>query len=328
LSSSYNVAAIEAAHNEEAAGWAAASTSLRYSLSDLKLFELTFKALIESARFDPDRERVTDVAPPVEEVPEGYDVLVQRHRLLATPIPVVRRLPKLIRYAPRQLLHFYTDLRGGEHQAFKQMSSKTRSTLRRKVRAYQTFCGGELRWNTYKRPEEMITFSRLAKELARRTYQEKLFGGGLPDTENFRQEMLDLARQDSVRAYLLFHGEKPVAYLYLPAADGTLIYDYLGYDPDYLQHSPGTVLQYLVLEELYREQRFPLYYWGFGYSQTKEMFCTGQVLGADIYYFRPTAWNQVAVFLHYATDRFSASAGRRLESLGIKQAIRRWLRTR
>jgi CelD/BcsL family acetyltransferase involved in cellulose biosynthesis len=208
------------------------------------------------------------------------------------------------------------------------MSPKTRSTVVRKVRSYREFCGGEIRWTISTTPEEMVTFHRFAREVACKTYQERLFDSGLPDTEPFREQMLSLARQDSVRAFLLFHGERPVAYLYLPAPDGFLVYDYLGYDPAYSNHSPGTVLQYLALEALYAEQRFPLYYFGFGYSQTKKIFSTGQVLGADVFYFRPTLRNEIAVRLHYATDRFSALLGRWLDRLNLKQAVKRWLKTK
>jgi len=276
--------------------------------------------------FDPDRPVTNDFQPPCEEVPGGHDVVVLRHQLLAGPIPVLSRVGGLLRYAPRQLPHFYTDLRGGPEQAFKTMSSKTRSTIQRKVRQFKTFCGGELRWSVYRTPGEMTEFHRLAHDLARKTYQERMFESGLPDTEDFRAQMLDLAERDLVRGFLLFHGDAPVAYLYTPAPDGLLIYDYVGFDPGYTEQSPGTVLQYLALEMLYSEQRFPTYYWGYGYSQSKKVFSTGEVLAADIFYIRPTVRNQLAIRLHYGIDRFAESAGALLNRLDLKKPIRRWLK--
>jgi hypothetical protein len=316
---------LESTDIKELARWKSKTVSLRYSLSYVKLFELQFKALEDPRSFNPDLPQVVDVEPPQKEVPAGYDVTVQRYQLLAAPIPVIRRFPKMLRYAPRQMLHFYTDMRDPK-QAFQGMSSKTRATVMRKVRSYREFCGGDIRWAMYKAPEEMLVYHRLAREVARKTYQERLFDSGLPDTEEFRGNMLDLAGRDLARGFLLFHGDRPVAYLYTPAPDGFLIYDYLGYDPEYANHSPGTVLQYLALAALHAEQRFPLYYWGFGQSQTKKIFSTGQVLGADIYYFRPTVRNQLAVRLHYATDRFSERLGEWLERLNVKQSIKRWLK--
>ena len=79
-------------------------------------------------------------------------------------------------------------------------------------------------------------------------------------------------------------------------------------------------------EMLHAEKRFPLYYWGYGYTQTKKVFSTGEVLGADIYYFRPTLRNQIAVRLHYAMDRFSERMGVLLDRMSLRGIIKRWLR--
>jgi CelD/BcsL family acetyltransferase involved in cellulose biosynthesis len=306
--------------------WKRKTVGLRYSLSYVKVFEARFEALEDGRPFDPRRPAVQQPAPPLPEVPAGYDVIVSRHELLQAKIAAIERLPNLLRYAPRQLPHYYTDLRGGPERAFRAMSAKTRSTLKRKVRHFEAFCGGALDWRVYRTPEEVQLFFALAKDLVRKTYQQRLFESGLPDTADFRNQALALARRDAVRAFLLFYGGKPAAYLYTAAPDGFLVYEYLGYDPEYAEHSPGTVLQYLALEMLFAEQRFPLYYWGYGYSQTKKVFSTGEVLGADVYYFRPTARNVAAVRLHEASDRFAAGVGKLLERVNLKQAIRRWLK--
>lgn len=312
--------------SNETATWNTQKVHLRYSLSYLKLFEWGFRALVDPSPFDPQRPMVSGVEPPVTEVPTGYDAVVQRHQPLSGNIAVIQRLPGLLCYAPRQLLHFYTDLTGGPEQAFSTMSSKTRSTVLRKVRRYKEFCASEIRWAAYQSPNEMLHFHELAREVARKTYQERLFDSGIPNTEAFRTYMLELARRDSVRGFVLFHGDRPIAYLYTPAPDGYLVYDYLGYDPEYADHSPGTVLQYLALEALYAERRFPLYYWGYGYSQTKHIFSSGQMLAADIYYFRPTLRNWFAVRLHYSIDRFSEGMGSLLNRFSLKQTIKRYLK--
>jgi hypothetical protein len=306
--------------------WKPKTIAFRYSLSYVKLFEVRFKALNDPRPFDPHRPVVDPVSPPVMEVPEGYDVIAVRHEPLNGPIQVLQRMPRMLRYVPRQLTHFYTDLDAGSADPFGAMSSKTRSTILRKVRNYEKFCGGTMSWSVYKSPEELKVFHRFAREIARKTYQERLFDSGLPETEAFRAQMLELAAHDRVRAFLLFHGDIPVAYLYTPAPDGFLIYDYLGYDPQYARHSPGTVLQYLALKAVNEEGRFPMYYWGYGYTQTKQIFSTGQLVAADIYYFRPSLRNYGAVWLHFLTDRFSEGAGRVLDRIGIKQRITQWLR--
>jgi hypothetical protein len=307
-------------------GWKAKVIGFRYSLSYVKLFEVRFNALEDPRPFAPDRQAVQELDAPAPEVPDRYDVIAVRHQPLASEIPVIKRVPGMLRYAPRQLLHFYTDLRRGPGDPLGAMSSKTRSTIVRKVRNYEKFCGGALRWRMYKTPDEMLEYHERAREIARKTYQERLFDAGLPDTPAFHAQMMELARRDLVRGSLLFHGDEPIAYLYTPAPDGFLVYEYLGYDPAYARHSPGTVLQYLALKALCEEGRFPLYYWGYGYSQTKQVFSTGRFLAADIYYFRPTFRNYVAVWSHYYTDRLSENVGALLDRVGLKHRINRWLK--
>lgn len=306
--------------------WRSKTIGFRYSLSYLKLFEITFTALDDPRPFEPDRPAVREIDVPVPDVPKRHDVIAIRHQPLAAQIPVIKRMPGMLRYAPAQLMHFYTDLRRGPAGVFGAMSSKTRSTIVRKVRNWEKFCGGQLHWRVCRTPEEMAAYHEQARAIARKTYQERLFDAGLPESEAFRTRMMELAARDLVRGFLLFHGDQPIAYLYTPAPDGFLVYEYLGYDPAYARHSPGTVLQYLALNALYEEGRFPLYYWGYGYSQTKDIFSTGRILAADIYYFRPTFRNYAAVWLHYATDRFSERAGAVLDRVGLKQKINRWLK--
>jgi hypothetical protein len=310
----------------EKARWRAKKIQLRYSLSYIKLFELTFKALEDTRPFSPERPAANCGEPAIQSVPPDFDVIVQWNEILKAKIPIIERVAGLLRYAPRQMPHFYTDLRGGPEAAFKWMSSKTRSTLTRKVKRYADFCGGDIRWAMYKTPDEMDTYHRLARMVAEKSYQERLFDCGLPDTAEFRAKMLGLASRNLVRGFLLFHGDQPIAYLYTPAPDGFLIYEYLGYDPKYADQSPGTVLQYLAIKELFSEQRFPLYYWSYGDSQTKRTFSTGEVLGADVYYFRPTLRNRFAVWLHYGVDQCSGRIGNILNRFGLKQRIKERLK--
>jgi hypothetical protein len=308
------------------AEWNVRTIPLRYSISYLKLFEIRFKALMDPRPFNPNRPAVQSATPLLDTVPHGFDVLVHRHQPLESRIPVIQRVGDTLCYAPRQLLHFYTDLQGGPEAASKGMSSKTRSTITRKVRKFKEFCGNSIQWKVYRTRAELEEFHALAVEVARKTYQQRLFDSGLPDSDAFRSEMADLAGRDLTRGFLLFHNEKAIAYLYTPAPDGFLIYDYLGYDPEYATWSPGLVLQWLALEAICAEQRFPLYYWGFGYSQTKEIFSTGKILAADLYFFKPTVVNVVAVWLHYTIDRLSETMGGLLDRLKLKQAIKQWLK--
>jgi CelD/BcsL family acetyltransferase involved in cellulose biosynthesis len=182
----------------------------------------------------------------------------------------------------------YADLTGGYACYLEHFSSKTRSTLLRKQRR---FADGAPDVRMYRTVTEIEAFDRLARPLAQRTYQERLLGAGLSDDLG---RMRALAAEDAVRAFILFRDDEPAAYLYLPAQGRTLIYAYLGYDPELAALSPGNVLQLRALEMLMEERRFDRLDFTEGDGQHKAMFATGGVPCVDLLLLRPTLGNILA----------------------------------
>src|SRR5512139_3024605 len=103
--------------------------------------------------------------------------------------------------------------------------------------------------------------------------------------------MQALAEAGQVRAYLLFDNDRPVAYLYCPASKGVLLYQYLGYDPEYSSWSVGTILQWLALEQLFGERTYELFDFTEGQSDQKRQFSTHSVRCANVYFLRRTLVN-------------------------------------
>jgi CelD/BcsL family acetyltransferase involved in cellulose biosynthesis len=174
----------------------------------------------------------------------------------------------------------------------------------------------------------MMEYHKLARNIALKTYQEKLFEGGIPQDKKFRAQMQDLAHRDEVRGYILFAGETPVSYLYLPIADKILTYEYLGYDPAYSGSSPGTVLLYLALDSLFQEGSYRYFDFGYGENQTKQVFSTANFLRADIYFFPRTVANYLTIYGHAGFDSFSAGFGKIFERLHLKQRIKMAMRSK
>ena len=140
----------------------------------------------------------------------------------------------------------------------------------------------------------MDEFHRLAFEVSEKTYQSRLLSSGLPGVDRFR------ARVDALRTrgYVLWHAGKPVAYLFCPARDGNLLYEHVGYDPEYQRWSPGSVLQALALESLFAEGRFRTFDFTEGDGDHKRFFANRSVPCADLYYFRKSPRNVLIVGLH------------------------------
>ena len=193
-----------------------------------------------------------------------------------------------IRYVPAQYERYYAELNLSFDAYLKRFSSKSRATLLRKVRKFADFCGGSVPWREYSTPEEMDEFIHLARQVSAKTYQERLLNAGLPDTKEMRSTVSRFGFA-GYRSWLYsVHWNRTDCLLILPCKESSLIYEYLGFDPLYREHSPGIVLQYMVMERLLAGTRFLLFDFTEGKSRNKKLFSTNSTRCADVYYFRNT----------------------------------------
>lgn len=227
-----------------------------------------------------------------------------------------------LRTYPRHLV----DLTTGYEAYMAKFSAKTRSTLKRKLRKFQDLSGGGIHWEQFRTKEEIAKFLPLARELSAKTYQERLLDAGLPNTAAFTTQAEDLAERNAVRAYLLYLNARPVSYLYLPVERGRVVYAYLGYDPTYAEHSPGTVLQLLAMEALFAEPGLTVFDFTEGAGQHKQLFATHAVDSADIVLLKRKAVALAVARAHGLFAGAEAALVRTLDQLGLKKRIKQLIR--
>ncbi|KQQ87011.1 GNAT family N-acetyltransferase [Massilia sp. Leaf139] len=300
--------------------------SFKFQLSDWTLFQT-------SIRLQPCSIGLAEAGNPAAIAIPGEDQLAPGSQGFALRrLPVDETLPRLarsgpfLRYVPLHYQHCYIDLNTSFEDYQKKFSSKTRSTINRKIRKFTEHCGGTLKWHSYRKPDEVPAFFQLARAVSKLTYQEKLLDAGLPDTPEFMERARALAASGHLRAYVLFDGDKPVSYLYCPVQDGVAIYSYLGYDPAYMHLSVGTVLQWLALEEMFNEGGLRYFDFTEGQSDHKRLFATHQRQCANVFLVRPTLRNAAILRGHAMMDRFSVWTGQLLDRYGVKAKVRRLIR--
>jgi len=306
--------------------WQLRPVQFRFQLSDWVLFTTSLPMQVRAESVLDYRDPVENPLAPAAARVEGSQGFAIRNLPVAREQPTLSRADDYLRYIPLQYLHCYIDLSWSFDQYLQKFSSKTRSTIQRKVKKFSEHCGGSVRWKSYVRPEEIPEFFRLAREVSELTYQERLLGVGLPDTEAFRQEATALARQDQLRAFILFDDNRPISYLYCPAQNGVLIYAYLGYAPAYKALSAGTVLQWLALEQIFRERKFRYFDFTEGQSSHKQLFATHQCLCANVFFVQRTLVNVLLIHAHHLMNRFSKWLGATLDRYGLKTTIKHALR--
>jgi CelD/BcsL family acetyltransferase involved in cellulose biosynthesis len=307
--------------------WQRLRVNVKFRLGERTLFTRALWLQVRDVPLQPEAGRQPVIAhPPLEALAGNCAGFLLRSLPLAAAQPRWRISGPYICYTPLQFQRYYIDLRQTFADYKAKFSSKSRSTLTRKVRRFAEQFGGAVQWRCYQRPEQMSEFHCLAREVSAKTYQERLLDAGLPDSPGFLRHVESLAAQDQVRAYVLFDGAKPVAFLFCPARDGVLLYQYLGYDPAYMEWSPGTVLQWCALEAIFAERRFTLFDFTEGQSEHKRFFATGSVRCANVFFLRRNLRNLALVLGHMGLESASQHAGALLERIGMKARVKKLIR--
>jgi GNAT acetyltransferase-like protein len=267
-------------------------------------------------------------APPADARRGDVAGAVIRSQPIANHLPTLKLENGLIRYRTSIAPRHWIAIEGSFTDYLAQFSSKTRQTLGRKARKA---LGPPLEatFHAYRTPDEMRTFIREARALSARTYQERLLGVGFPADPAFHERIVERAAQDLERGFLLLVKDRPIAYLYTPELyPGVLNYHSLGYEPEFEQQSPGTVLQYLALERLFAEGKHRMFDFGEGETEQKRLFATDHVLVADVYFLRPTPANLWSLGLRLALESTSGAIVWTLDRIGIKRWMKRAMRRR
>jgi hypothetical protein len=302
------------------------SVSLAFRLGEITLFERPLLGFADRRHFTRQEE-----VPSLPSVPAGAP-LSQFYFFpcypVAVPPPVFVREHGWIRYTPYSFKNYYVDVRrvGTFEQYLSGFSSKSRSTLKRKVKKFAEASGGEIDWRWLSEASEMEQFLQWALPLSKRTYQDRLLGSGLPATETFAADLRSAAAAGEVIASLLFLSGAPVAYVLCFCRNGVATYDYVGFDPDAQALSPGTVLQYLLLEKMFAAGRVEIFDFTEGEGAQKQFFATDHRLCAKTYVLRSNPINWASIRAHRFLDVASTRIGVLLDQWGLKARLKKFLR--
>lgn len=293
-----------------------------FSCGDLCIYTVKRNALVVDATHGG--------APPaslLQRRPADVDVVYAPQAAPERPQRALTLLPHALQYTIFPAYHrYYVDIEGSYGSYLCKFRSKTRKTWRRKLAKLECASGGQVCWRAFRRADGMPEFHRLACQISKTTYQERLYKSGIPDTLAFRDQLERNARSDLIRGYVLFLHQRPIAYYYCYAASDVLVSSKSGYDPEFAQISPGVVLLHLILEDLFEHDRFRKFDFGRGEFAYKERCATSQLRCVDVFYFPPKAGNLAFAAAHLGTALLSRSVSRLLAALGVKDAVKRGLR--
>lgn len=269
------------------------------------------------------RSGLTPALPPLDRNADGYLVTsLPEDRAAALVADAGGMLP----FVRQRYTRYHLDFAGGFEAWFAGLSSNARQGLKRKAKKIAAASGGALDVRRFRAAEELAAFHPVARAISATTYQERLLGSGLPEDAAFLESMHALAAADQLRAWLLFIGDAPAAYLYCPVQGDTVIYAWVGHDPRFNDWSPGAVLQLEAMRDLFGEGRFAAFDFTEGEGQHKRQFATGGVACVDVLLLRPT-WANRGVMAALGGFNASVALAKRLVQgvglWGIAKGLRR-----
>ncbi|MCI5207713.1 MAG: GNAT family N-acetyltransferase [Candidatus Electrothrix sp. ATG2] len=240
--------------------------------------------------------------------------------------PPVRRLTKIgniLCLVESIYKHFYVETKGDFQQYLAGKNKKTISTLQRKSRKIDKSNKQLCTFKVYSSPEEFEEFFKLALPISEKSFQHVLFGRGLPNTQQFKEDVMRKSQKGEVLGYILRVQDKPVAYNFCPVLNGNVVlYDESGYDPDYSKYSPGSVLQFKIIEDLFGREGVDYYDLCTGEGVHKKIFATGYVSCGNIFFCSSTPKYLVILSLKMALILLTESIKKLLKVIGQEERIR------
>lgn len=261
---------------------------------------------------------------PLSSLPENVAGYQLRHTAVDRFPRGVSRQGEWLCYSPRQECLYFVNLVGSFDAYLQLRSPKSRQNLKRAVRRFmdQNPDG----FAVYTLPESMAEFHSAASSISKQTYQTFMLNAGFPATPEYLRVMQERALQGDARGYLLREQGQPIAFAWCTAKNDEITYQIVGYLPEYAEKSPGTVLLYLIIQDLFALKKYRLFDFGPGSAFYKDSFATDKIEFADSYLLRPSLKNGFKLWLLWKTECFSGIVGDVLNRMGLKKRIRLLMR--
>jgi CelD/BcsL family acetyltransferase involved in cellulose biosynthesis len=223
-------------------------------------------------------------------------------------VPVESPLRKLVMETKRQGYLVYApggarpwhllQLPASSEEYLSRMNSKTRSTLKRKAKKLAASGGGKPEMVRIDSEHQVGNFLADAVKVSCNSWQHNILGNRISDSAEERAWGESLARLGLLRSYLLKCGGHPCAFVVGHQFRGVFHYVELGYDRDFEDYSPGTILLHMLIQDLCDHRPPTLLDFGMGDAAYKRRFGNMQREDTSIIAFRKTLKSYLLIGSH------------------------------
>ena len=194
------------------------------------------------------------------------------------------------------------------HETF---DSNMRRNFRREPAQLKKLAGGDLKLMRIESVDQVAEFLTEAAAIAAKSWQKRLIGLPFDKPAPRFKFFADLAERRMLRSYLLKCGDVTCAYAICYQCDRIFYYYEIAYDPKWSAASPGKVLLYLILEDLFEHERPEIFHFGAEAFDYKRWFANRHGEEGTVYLSRKTLANRLKFASHQAFD-LTVSYGKRI----------------
>ncbi len=230
-------------------------------------------------------------------------------------------------YLPITHLHWQTRVPDTDEEFNATISRKRRKEWKRLGRRLEQDAGGPLEMKFYDQLCDLDFFIDIASKISSITYKN-VINAGFNDTLETRSMLAQAAQNGWWRAYILWAGEVPCAFETGIIYGNTYFAEAIGYNPEWSNFSPGTILFVKVLEDLSRSTDVKVFDYGFGDAAYKERFGTESWPEASLYIFAPRLYPVFVNILRSSVTGLNAVLGYFTNKIGSSDVVKRWWRNR
>ena len=203
---------------------------------------------------------------------------------------------------------------------------KKRYNLNRNVRLLSDAVDGDYQVEKIIRPEQVTTFLRAVDYIYEQCWQKQVRGSHRHSTAENIAYHQSLARLGWLRSYLLVCSGKPAAYIIGYQYEGRYYYEYIGYDRRWHHVSPGTVLTYLMIEDLHHSNRPEILDFGYGENTYKKIFGNYSYEADNTAVLKTRSKMHALMSLQIALSRLYLSVSGLLTRAGLDKRARKLLK--
>jgi Acetyltransferase (GNAT) domain len=185
--------------------------------------------------------------------------------------------------------HYAAALPASVDEFYRGLSPKVRKNQKRQAKKLVDHFSGNITVRCFRKVAEIENLVADVGRIASRSYQRGL-GVGFFDCPHTREQLRLKAEKGWLHGYVLYLAERPCAFWIGDVNGNTFGSDYVGYDPEFANHSPGMYLVMRVIEGFcdgHREGVTGVDF-GPGHAQYKQVLSNQEWWETCVYIFAPT----------------------------------------